>query len=55
MTHYTFPTLIEKGEGQYYTYRAGLPGVYGLGATIEDAKESWLEGIRLYIVECKKK
>lgn len=54
MTHYTFPIAIEREDGQYYAYSEDLPGVYGLGATIEDAKETMLEGIRLYILECKK-
>jgi predicted RNase H-like HicB family nuclease len=54
MTHYTFPIAIEREEGQYYAYSEDLPGVYGLGATIEAAKESMLEGIRLYILGCKK-
>jgi len=54
MTHYTFPIAIEREDGQYYAYSEDLPGVYGLGATIEDAKESILEGIRIYILECKK-
>ena len=54
MTHYTYPISIEKEEGQYYAYSEDLPGVYGLGESIEEAKTSMLEGIRLYILECKK-
>lgn len=54
MTHYTYPISIEKEEGQYYAYSEDLPGVYGLGDSIEEAKTSMLEGIRLYILECKK-
>lgn len=54
MTYYTFPISIEKEEGQYYAYSDDLPGVYGLGDSIEEAKASMLEGIRLYIEECKK-
>ena len=54
MTHYTYPISIEKEEGQYYAYSDDLPGVYGLGDSIEEAKASMLEGIRLYIQECKK-
>ncbi len=54
MTHYTYPISIEKEDGQYYAYSEDLPGVYGLGDSIEAAKISMLEGIRLYILECKK-
>lgn len=54
MTHYTYPISIEKEDGQYYAYSEDLPGVFGLGDSIEEAKTSMLEGIRLYILECKK-
>ena len=54
MTHYTYPISIEKEDQQYYAYSEDLPGVYGLGDSIEEAKVSMLEGIRLYILECKK-
>ena len=54
MTHYTYPISIEKEDGQYYAYSEDLPGVYGLGDSIEEAKTSMLQGIRLYILECKK-
>ncbi|HEV2196175.1 MAG TPA: type II toxin-antitoxin system HicB family antitoxin [Candidatus Acidoferrum sp.] len=54
MTYYTYPISIEKEDGQYYAYSDDLPGVYGLGDTIDEAKASMLEGIRLYIEECKK-
>jgi predicted RNase H-like HicB family nuclease len=54
VTHYTYPISIEKEEGQYYAYSEVLPGVYGLGDSIEEAKTSMLEGFRLYILECKK-
>jgi len=54
MTYYTFPITIEKEDGQYYAHSEDLPGVYGRGDSIEEAKASMLEGIRLYIKECKK-
>ena len=54
MTYYTYPITIEKEEGQYYAYSEDLPGVYGIGGSIDTAKLSMLEGIRLYIEECKK-
>jgi predicted RNase H-like HicB family nuclease len=54
MTYYTYPITIEKEDGQYYAYSEDLPGVYGAGDSIDTAKLSMLEGIRLYIEECKK-
>ncbi len=54
MTHYTYPITIERDGRQYYAYSDDLPGVYGLGPTIEQAKTSILEAIRLYILECRK-
>ena len=54
MTYYTHPISIEKEDGQYCAYSDDLPGVYGLGDSIEEAKTSMLEEIRLYIEECKK-
>jgi predicted RNase H-like HicB family nuclease len=49
MTHYTY--LIERKGKQYYGYSEDLPGVYGIGASIEEAKTSILEAIRLYILQ----
>ena len=49
MTYYTYPITIEREGGQYYAYSEDLPGVYGLGDSIDAAKSSMLEGIRLYI------
>ena len=54
MTYYTYPISIEEEDGQYYAYSEDLPGVYGLGDSIEEAKANMLEGIRLHIEECKK-
>jgi predicted RNase H-like HicB family nuclease len=54
MTHYTYPITIEREKKQYYAYSEDLPGVYGVGASIEEAKTSILEAIRLYILQCKK-
>jgi predicted RNase H-like HicB family nuclease len=54
MTCYTYSIAIEKEDGQYYAYSEDLPGVYGLGDSIDAAKSSMLEGVRLYIEECKK-
>jgi predicted RNase H-like HicB family nuclease len=46
--------LPSRRTGQYYAYSEELPGVYGVGESIEEAKSSMLEGIRIYIEECKK-
>jgi len=54
MTHYTYSITIEKEGKQYYAYSEDLPGVYGLGTTIEQAKTSILEAIRLYVLQCRK-
>jgi predicted RNase H-like HicB family nuclease len=54
MTYYTYPITIEKEDSQYYAYSDALPVVYGLGDSIDAAKSSILEDIRLYIEECKK-
>ena len=52
---YTYPITIEKEGKQYYAYSEDLPGVYGLGTSIDQAKTSILDAIRLYILQCKKK
>jgi predicted RNase H-like HicB family nuclease len=49
MTLYSYPITIEKEGRQYYAYSDDLPGVYGLGRTVEAAKRSILEAMRLYI------
>jgi predicted RNase H-like HicB family nuclease len=54
MTHYTYPITVEKEGKQYYAYSEDLPGVYGLGTSIDEAKNSILDAIRIYIVQCKK-
>ena len=54
MTHYTYPIIIEREGKQYYAYSEDLPGVYGTGSSIDEAKNSILEAIRLYILQCKK-
>jgi predicted RNase H-like HicB family nuclease len=53
MTHYTYPVTIEK-EGKRHYAHSDLPGVYGLGSSIEPAQISIFEAIRIYILQCKK-
>jgi predicted RNase H-like HicB family nuclease len=55
MTYYAYPIAIEKEDGRYYAYSDDLPGVYGVGGSIEEAKASMLEGIRLYMEERSKR
>ncbi len=54
MTLYTYPITIEKEGNKYYAYSEDFPGVYGLGKTIEAAKRSILQAMRLYIEHSKK-
>jgi predicted RNase H-like HicB family nuclease len=54
MAHHTYPITIEKEAKQYYAFSKQLPGVYGLGPSVEHAKDSILEAIRIYILRCKK-
>lgn len=54
MTLYSYPITIEREGGHYYAYSGDFPGVYGLGRTIEAAKKSILEAMRLHIQHCRK-
>jgi predicted RNase H-like HicB family nuclease len=49
MTLYSYRITIKKENRQYYAYSDDLPGVYGLGKTIADAKRSMRRGVRLYL------
>ena len=53
MGFYTYPITVEREGRKYYAYSEDFPGVYGLGKTIEEAKASILESMRLYIEECR--
>ena len=54
MTLYSYPVTIERDGKRYYAYSDDFPGVYGLGKTIEEAKRSILEAMRLYLERCRK-
>ncbi len=54
MTLYSYPITVEREGKQYYAYSVDLPGVYGLGKTIDAAKRSILKAMRLYIEHCLK-
>ena len=49
---YTYPVTVEREGRKYYTYSEDFPGVYGLGKTINEAKASILEAMRVYVEEC---
>lgn len=53
MVAYTYPITVRKEGRKYYACSDDFPGVYGLGKTIEEAKASILEAMRLYIHECR--
>jgi predicted RNase H-like HicB family nuclease len=54
MTVYSYPITIEKEGKQYHAYSDDFPSVYGLGKTMEAAKRSILEAMRVYIEQCRK-
>ncbi len=51
MKVYSFPITVEREGRTYYAYSEDFPGVYGLGKTIDEAKESILQAMRIYIRE----
>ena len=53
METYTYPITVEREGRKYYAYSEDFPGVYGLGHSIEEAKNGVLEAMRLYIEECR--
>jgi predicted RNase H-like HicB family nuclease len=50
---YTYPITVEREDRKYWAYSEDFPGVYGLGNSIEEAKASIVESMRLYIEECR--
>lgn len=53
MEMYTYPITVEREGRKYWAYSEDFPGVYGVGNSIEEAKGSILESMRLYIEECR--
>lgn len=53
MKVYSYPITVEREGRTYYAYSKDFPGVYGLGKTIDEAKESILQAMRIYIRECR--
>jgi predicted RNase H-like HicB family nuclease len=54
MAIYSYAVTIKKEGRRYYAYSDVFPGVYGLGKTIEAARRSILEAMRLYIEQCRR-
>jgi predicted RNase H-like HicB family nuclease len=54
MNLYSYPITVERERKKYYAYSDDFPGVYGLGKSIEAAKKSILQAMRLYILQCRK-
>jgi predicted RNase H-like HicB family nuclease len=52
MELFTYPITVEREGRKYWAYSEDFPGVYGLGNSIDEAKASILESMRLYIEEC---
>jgi predicted RNase H-like HicB family nuclease len=50
---YTYPITVEREGRKYWAYSEDFPGVDGLGNSIDEAKASILESMRLYIEECR--
>ena len=53
MKFYTYPIKIEREGRKFYAYSEDLPGVYGIGKTIEEAKASIFEAMKIYIRESR--
>jgi predicted RNase H-like HicB family nuclease len=53
LVKYTYPITVEPEGRKYWAYSEDLRGVYGVGESIETAKVSILESMRLYIEECR--
>jgi predicted RNase H-like HicB family nuclease len=50
---YTYPIIVRKEGRKYYAYSEDFPGVYGLGKTIDEARASIMDAMRIYIRECR--
>ncbi len=54
MKLYTYPITVKREKRAFYAYSEDFPGVYGLGKSIDEAKASLLDGMRIYIEECRR-
>ena len=53
MEMYTYPITLEREGRKYWTYSEDFSGVYGVGDSIDAAKLSIFESMRLHIEECR--
>ena len=53
MKLFIYPISVEREGRTYYAYSEDFPGVYGIGKSIEKAKTSILEAMRIYMLECR--
>jgi predicted RNase H-like HicB family nuclease len=53
MEMYAHPITVEREGRKYWTYSEDFPGAYGLGNSLEEAKASILELMRLRIEDCR--
>jgi predicted RNase H-like HicB family nuclease len=53
MEMYTYSITVKREGRKFYAYSEGFPGVYGLGGSIQEARASILEAMKLYIEECR--
>jgi predicted RNase H-like HicB family nuclease len=53
MEFQTHSITVEREGRTYYAYSGDSPGVYGLGETIEEAKASILEAMKICIRESR--
>ena len=51
----TIKIIIEKSADYYDAYADNCEGIYGAGATVEDAKENALKGLELFVNSRDKK
>lgn len=47
--------IIERSEDHFSAYAENVEGIYGAGATVQEARQSVLEGIRLLVENNKPK
>jgi predicted RNase H-like HicB family nuclease len=50
---YSYPITVQREGQKYWAYSEDFPGMYALGNSLEEAKASILEAMRLYIEECR--
>ena len=53
MELYTCPITVEREGRKYWANSEDFPGVYGLGNSIDEAKASIIESMKLCIDECR--